>query len=143
MLKEKNKYIYVDITTKINLEKGKAVAFDFDGVIHKYSKGWQDGSIYDDCNAKVFDIIRTLMLSHVPVYILSTREPEQIREWWNAQRFGIPCTVIEDTCKFWTDEATVGITNRKLPAQMYVDDKAYKYNGENKEDFFCSLQTYQ
>lgn len=140
MIKRNRGKIYVPINTKVGLEPGKAVAFDFDGVIHRYSKGWHDGTIYDGCNQKVVNIIRILMNCHVPVYILSTRDPEQIKAWWEITIPTIPCGIVEDTCRFFTDEEEVGITNRKLPAQLYVDDRAYKYEGEDYEDFFRSLQ---
>ena len=35
----------------------KTIVFDFDGVIHKYSKGWQDGSIYDEPVEGIKDLI--------------------------------------------------------------------------------------
>lgn len=127
-------------TKELKLKEGQAVAFDFDGVIHKYSKGWQDGSIYDEYNGKVIDLILLLQLMNIPVFILSAREPKQIKDWWDKQGFTIPCDVVSDNCVFWNDTKTVGVTNKKLVAQVYVDDRAYKYTGQTPQNFlrdFC------
>lgn len=125
-----------DLTIKeMTLNKGQAVAFDFDGVIHKYRNGWQDGSIYDEHNEQVIELIRILQKMGIPVFILSTRSAVQIKKWWEAQEFGIPCSIISDDTFFWKDTEVVGITNRKLPAQVYIDDRAYKYTGQSISDF--------
>ena len=123
----------------INLEMGHAVAFDFDGVIHKYSKGWQDGSIYDDYNKEVLDLMLLLQKTGFPVYILSTRKPEQIVEWWDKQGFTIASTPVTEDLDFWNNTEIVGVTNRKLPAQLYIDDRAYKYTGQTVLEFLKSL----
>lgn len=122
-------------TRELKLKEGHAVAFDFDGVIHNYSKGWCDGSIYDGYNGKILDLMLLLQMTKIPVFILSTREPEQIKEWWDKQGFSLPCEIIPENCKFWNETKIVGITNRKLPAQVYIDDRAYKYTGQTPQDF--------
>lgn len=119
---------------ELNIKKGHAVAFDFDGVIHKYSKGWQDGSIYDEYNPEVLDLILLLNTMKVPVFILSTREPKQIKEWWDKQGFSMKAEVIEPNTLFFNDLSFVGITRTKLPAQIYVDDIPYLDNTEVDEE---------
>lgn len=82
-------------TYKMMLEEGKAVAFDFDGVIHKYSKGWQDGSIYDEPNKDTLDLMLILQLMKIPCVIISTRDPEQIKEWWDKQGITLRAKVLD------------------------------------------------
>ena len=118
----------------LKLEKEKAVCFDFDGVIHKYSKGWQDGSIYDTYNKNILDLMLFLQKAGIPIFICSTREPEQIINWWNKQGFWCDaCGVGSQT--FWKDLKIIGVTNKKLPAQLYIDDRAYKYTGQTVKQF--------
>ncbi len=124
-----------------NLKEGHAVAFDFDGVIHKYSKGWQDGSIYDEVNVDILDIINTLMMNNIPCVIMSTRDPQQIKDWWDKQWFsgGIKTKVLDFKTVFYNDCSCVGVTNRKIAAQLYIDDRAYWYTGENIDELLFGI----
>lgn len=126
-------------TFDLDLKEGHAIAFDFDGVIHKYSKGWQDGSIYDEYNGDVMDLILLLTVSKIPVFILSTREPQQIKEWWDKQGFTLSAKILDDNVKFFNDTEYIGITNKKLPAQVYVDDRGYKYTGQTVKQFLLDF----
>ena len=123
----------------LKLDNGKAVCFDFDGVIHKYSKGWKDGSIYDDYNKEVLDFMLLVQKLEIPIFICSTREPMQIINWWNKQGFWCEAIKISDTENFWKDTKYIGVTNKKLPAQLYIDDRAYRYTGESAKQMLLNL----
>lgn len=47
------------------------IAFDFDGVIHKYRKGWQDGSVYDSLNFNILCMIKELLYNDLNEEILN------------------------------------------------------------------------
>jgi len=72
----------------------KTIVFDFDGVIHKYSKGWQDGSIYDEPVEGIKELIDDLRTKY-KVVVVSTRClnearnyccMEMVREIWDSCR---------------------------------------------------------
>jgi hypothetical protein len=145
----------------------KTIAIDFDGVIHKYSKGWQDGEIYDSELPCVFEAIQDLMGEGYTVFVFSTRKPAQIKRWLKGKCYtsypvGMGFEIDEVECPkygfeveiihwwqvifrknfFWNKKNVLGITNIKLAAHSYIDDRALKFNG-NWMDTLEELRTFK
>jgi hypothetical protein len=131
--------------------KPQTIAVDFDGVIHAYSKGWQDGTCYDKPVLEALESISLLMESGYSVFILSTRNPRQIKIWLKMWAYksdyeingmggdptdfsfpicGFTVEVIPLWKKFWNKKNVLGITRRKLAAHAYVDDRAILFKGD-------------
>ena len=98
----------------------KTIVFDFDGVIHRYSKGWQGiDNIYDEPVEGIREVIKELMKEY-EIVIVSTRCSEHkglkaIREW--LQKYDIQVSAIK---------------KEKPPAVLYIDDRAICFNGNCK-----------
>jgi hypothetical protein len=99
------------------------IGVDFDGVIHRYSKGWHDGSIYDPPVPDALDSLRTIMVEHA-VFVFTARPVAPVAEWLIGH--GLPATTNEPPC-FWSDRTQLLVTNRKFPAFVYIDDRAVRF----------------
>jgi len=103
------------------------IAVDFDGVIHAYSKGWQDGSIYDGFMPGAIEGLSRLM-SKYAVFVHTTRRPRQVARWIERQTaYSIECTTHVPRSGFWNQQGYLLVTRRKLPALAYVDDRAIRF----------------
>lgn len=115
------------------------LAIDFDGVIHKYREGWQNGSIYDDLSDGSVDFMRKLIDEGYPIFICSSRDAKQIANHMNKKFEDMVFEVIPEDTEFWNKlnrndgKRPVGVTNRKLPAKLYMDDAAYKVPFKEEE----------
>ncbi|TXS40092.1 hypothetical protein [Streptomyces sp. OR43] len=105
------------------------IAVDFDGVIHAYSRGWQDGTIYDEPMPGAIDGLHELMRRDA-VFIHTSRDPQAVA-LWITNRLGITSTWEMEGARpheFWNDRGRVLVTNRKLPATVYIDDRGLHFD---------------
>lgn len=116
--------------TPEHVKKGKdtpmsTIGIDFDGVIHRYSKGWQDGSIYDGPVEGAIQAVHYLMADHA-VFVFTTRNVSQAAQWLNEH--GINATASATPAgPFWNTRGQVLVTNRKMAAAVYIDDRAIRF----------------
>ena len=96
----------------------KTIVFDFDGVIHSYTSGWQGvENIPDEPVAGIKEVIDALRQRGYEVVIVSTRSAtmagtDAILNWLKKHNIEVDrvCSV-------------------KPPALVYVDDRAITFNG--------------
>lgn len=102
------------------------VAVDFDGVIHSYDKGWHDGTIYGPPNSGAIESLQALMAAGYAVFVFTSREVESVIPW--LEGYGLPVAADGPPYPvFWDHADQILVTNRKLPAVAYVDDRALRF----------------
>lgn len=104
----------------------KRILIDFDQVIHKYSVGWIEGIIYDEEISGVKEVINEFKKDGYEIIIFTCRLSETAhgKEGVQTQR-----KMIEE----WLKEHNIqvdGITAEKLPAEIYIDDRGYRFEGK-------------
>lgn len=103
----------------------RTIALDFDGVIHRYSRGWADGTIYDEPMPGAIEGIKRLQERYA-VFVFTSREIEAVIPW--LERHGVDCAADGPPYpEFWNHQDQVLVTNRKLPAIAYVDDRGLHF----------------
>jgi hypothetical protein len=133
----------------------KTVAVDFDGVLHAYSKGWHDGTIYDEPVSGAIDALHALMGTYA-VFVHTTRPPLPVGNWLAERGFDVLAETMDltsgrahsrvtlawgDRCEFWNRRDYLLVTNRKLPAVAYIDDRGIRF--ENWPQALADLERFE
>ncbi|MFJ4192098.1 hypothetical protein [Kitasatospora sp. NPDC089509] len=107
-----------------------AVGVDFDLTTVLHDKGWQDGRIYGDPIPGALEAIRQLMKRR-SVFCVTARHRRYhpaVAAWFT--RHGIPAIVDEDPDRsHWLGDQLL-VTNKKLGAALYIDDRALHFTGD-------------
>ncbi len=99
-----------------NLDKRKTISFDFDGVIHRYSKRFQGlENAYDPPMTGAPEALKQLHSDGYIIKILSSRPAHVIRQW---------------LIKYDLDQYITEVSNFKVPATIDVDDRAMFFDAK-------------
>jgi hypothetical protein len=98
------------------------LCIDFDGVIHKYSRGWQDGSIYDGPTDGFFDWAERAQ-KRFRLVIYSSRSSS------DEGRLAMGRWLAEHMRQRSGEPITFEMAAEKPPAFLTIDDRAITFNG--------------
>ncbi len=97
----------------------RRIGLDFDGVICRYSRGWQGEIPVQDPVPGALETIKEFMSRGFEVVIISTRAETTIGHagilmWLNM--YGFP---------------PLKVTSQKIGCVLYVDDRGYRFDGDH------------
>ena len=113
-----------EYNTLQNNENNNQIAIDFDGVIHKSSKGFYDGTVYDEPVEGTIDAIKYLSTKYK--IIIFTAKAKSDRPLVNGKT-GVEL-VWEWLEKYNLSQYIVEITSEKPRAVAYIDDRGIRFN---------------
>jgi hypothetical protein len=118
----------MDFLNMVTEHENKNLAIDFDGVIHKNSKGFHDGTVYDEPIEGSYEALKELSQHYSLIIFSAKARPdrpivdnktgiEHIWEWLK---------------KYQMDSFISEVVSEKPRAIYYIDDKAIQFtNWEN------------
>lgn len=111
----------------------ETVVFDFDGVIHSYKSGWCGiDKILDEPTDGIDDLLKRIKEAGYRIVIVSSRCREKrgieaIKKWLE---------------KYDLDQYIDQISMEKVPASVYIDDRAIRFDGKT-EGMFEQISTFE
>lgn len=68
------------------------------------------------------------LMSRGSVFIFTARDPRQVAAWIEDRSgHAFECTTRVPRSGFWNERGYLLVTNRKLPAVAYIDDRAVRF----------------
>lgn len=118
-----------EFDSKQKIENSKNIAIDFDGVIHKCSRGYFDGTVYDDPIDGSLDSLRKIKNMGYNIIIFSCKSRSD-----RPKVNGISGTqmIWEWLTKHGVDHLVSDVVSEKPRAAIFIDDKGYRF--QNWED---------
>jgi hypothetical protein len=116
----------MDITefNKLQIEENsKNIGIDFDGVIHKCSKGYHDGTVYDEPVEGAIEAIKEISKKYNIIVYTAKAKPDR------PSVNGITGTemVWDWLSKYGIKDCVKEVTSEKPRAIAYIDDKAIRF----------------
>lgn len=105
------------------IEEPKRILVDFDGTIHRFSRGFGDGRIYDNPTDFCREALSFLKNEGFEICIFTTRLSKEVNPdtWATNEKF----------IKQWLNEYDIPydrITSDKLLALAYIDDRGIRFS---------------
>ena len=106
------------------------LGIDFDSVLHNDNQGWRGGEVYGDPMPGAIEALESLLWAGWHVFVLTARHPrhhQDVAAWLDKH---LNWTVLVDDQRqdlaYWHGPELL-VTNRKLGAVVYLDDKAERF----------------